>query len=344
MPAKRKASLPNSPPSTKRKTRSGGAADVVVPLFDWDESSPPSPTKLRPPKQATDASISEHAPTEVDEEDNGSIDDLDMLSPRPTRSVPPRIGVASSSRTSSAGSPAPHTPSKSRVKYNIFPKASSSRRQVINADDEEDDEEEEEPVSPTKSRRPIRPLPSRTTKPRTFSTSSAASSGYDSPLKVSIALGGKGKARASVSSSSEGFVENLVDPDEEDDDGISRIPSSPSKRAGARMELGPLSPNSHRLLDAQRKAILKSLLKPPIHTDTTDEASKHSPLQSLISLLQGSTERGEGNSCLVLGPRGSGKTRVGRVQNGPILFFSNGPYYPRSLSKTPLKACKTAHL
>jgi origin recognition complex subunit 4 len=32
--------------------------------------------------------------------------------------------------------------------------------------------------------------------------------------------------------------------------------------------------------------------------------------QQLSDLLTGTVTRGEGNSCLVLGPRGSGKTRV----------------------------------
>jgi origin recognition complex subunit 4 len=40
-----------------------------------------------------------------------------------------------------------------------------------------------------------------------------------------------------------------------------------------------------------------------------DEASNEA-LQSLVNLLKGTVERGEGNSALIVGPRGVGKTRV----------------------------------
>lgn len=179
--------------------------------------------------------------------------------------------------------------------------------------DDDDDEDEEEPVSPTKTHRSIRPLPSRS-RPHPLSTSSAASdqSEFESPLKVSVPLKGKGKSRELALSGSEGVVEELIEAEvaanEEGEDG--GVELSPSKKSGLRLELGPMSPGSHRLLDAQRKAILQSLLKPPVRANAAGEASKHSSLQSLVSLLEGSTERGEGNSCLVLGPRGSGKSRL----------------------------------
>jgi origin recognition complex subunit 4 len=40
-----------------------------------------------------------------------------------------------------------------------------------------------------------------------------------------------------------------------------------------------------------------------------DEESNEA-LQGVVSLLRGTVERGEGNSALVTGPRGAGKTRV----------------------------------
>lgn len=351
MPIKRKAGVPSSPPSTKRKTRSGGDADVFVPLFDWDEPSNPgsSPTKrkaaassssrsllkqTRGTASANDASVSELAATEIDQADDGSEDDLDVLGSRPISITAPRLprsAVASSSRTSSAGSPTPNAPTAARNRHNFLTKSQSSRRFV--ADDEDDDEEDDGPVSPTKTHRSIRPLPLRT-RPRPLSTSSAVSDQSDlgSPLKVSVSLMGKGKAREVALSGSEGVVEELVETEaaaEDDDDGHDDgLQQSPSKRAGARVEIGPLSPSAHRLLDTQRKAILQSLLKPPIRANSTGEASKHSPLQSLISLLQGSTERGEGNSCLVLGPRGSGKSRVRYANCCGIFIPSLTPYLP----------------
>ncbi|WRT70018.1 uncharacterized protein IL334_007011 [Kwoniella shivajii] len=46
------------------------------------------------------------------------------------------------------------------------------------------------------------------------------------------------------------------------------------------------------------------------------EESKNEPLTGLINLLKGTVERGEGNSALVVGPRGVGKTRtVARALN-----------------------------
>lgn len=42
------------------------------------------------------------------------------------------------------------------------------------------------------------------------------------------------------------------------------------------------------------------------------EEEKNEALMQLINLLTGTVERGEGNSCLVLGAKGSGKTRVSR--------------------------------
>jgi origin recognition complex subunit 4 len=43
----------------------------------------------------------------------------------------------------------------------------------------------------------------------------------------------------------------------------------------------------------------------PFHDEVQNEA-----LQGLLKLLQGTVERGEGNSAIVTGPRGVGKTRV----------------------------------
>lgn len=44
-----------------------------------------------------------------------------------------------------------------------------------------------------------------------------------------------------------------------------------------------------------------------------DELATDSALSHLVNLLGGTVERGEGNSCLVMGSTGSGKTRVGSI-------------------------------
>lgn len=72
-------------------------------------------------------------------------------------------------------------------------------------------------------------------------------------------------------------------------------------------------------LDAQKRAILYALQRPSdaindLESDGQEEEdipTNATAFQQLTNLLIGTTLRGEGNSCLLLGPRGSGKTRVG---------------------------------
>ena len=66
---------------------------------------------------------------------------------------------------------------------------------------------------------------------------------------------------------------------------------------------------------AQKNAILHALHYPRTAVfDRVDENSEPSAnavaLEQLKALLTGTLERGEGNSCLLIGPRGSGKSRV----------------------------------
>jgi origin recognition complex subunit 4 len=49
----------------------------------------------------------------------------------------------------------------------------------------------------------------------------------------------------------------------------------------------------------------------PTVTEVRDD--KTDVMQEAISLLMGTVEKGEGNSCLLIGARGSGKTRVGSI-------------------------------
>jgi hypothetical protein len=68
-------------------------------------------------------------------------------------------------------------------------------------------------------------------------------------------------------------------------------------------------------LHAQKRAILHALHYPKTTVfDKVDENNGPSAnavaLEELKALLTGTLERGEGNSCLLIGPRGSGKSRV----------------------------------
>jgi origin recognition complex subunit 4 len=70
----------------------------------------------------------------------------------------------------------------------------------------------------------------------------------------------------------------------------------------------------HNCLQAQKRAIMAALRNPPeidMEGDHDERPCANELAYSdLCDLLTGSTVRGEGNSCLLIGPRGSGKTRV----------------------------------
>jgi origin recognition complex subunit 4 len=85
----------------------------------------------------------------------------------------------------------------------------------------------------------------------------------------------------------------------------------------ARQSSPPHSPSKYppSCLLAQKNAILHALHYPRTAVfDKVDENSEPSAnavaLEQLKALLTGTLERGEGNSCLLIGPRGSGKSRV----------------------------------
>ncbi|EPQ59267.1 hypothetical protein GLOTRDRAFT_70551 [Gloeophyllum trabeum ATCC 11539] len=73
----------------------------------------------------------------------------------------------------------------------------------------------------------------------------------------------------------------------------------------------------HESLDAQKAAVLVALQHLPMQQPRADEEDEDEEapaneltLQQLDDLLRGTVERGEGNSCLLIGPRSSGKTRI----------------------------------
>ena len=67
----------------------------------------------------------------------------------------------------------------------------------------------------------------------------------------------------------------------------------------------------HSCLNAQKRAILRTLQHPTARVDDSDNLSVNEiASRQLADLIEGTTMRGEGNSCILLGPRGSGKSRV----------------------------------
>lgn len=70
-------------------------------------------------------------------------------------------------------------------------------------------------------------------------------------------------------------------------------------------------------LRLQKRAILGALQSPLSSDDIDDDhlSTNSTAYTQLFNLLHGTTTRGEGNSCLLLGPRGSGKTSVRPFHN-----------------------------
>ncbi|TFK75878.1 hypothetical protein BDN72DRAFT_756469 [Pluteus cervinus] len=79
-------------------------------------------------------------------------------------------------------------------------------------------------------------------------------------------------------------------------------------------ELPPLLPDRfHGCLRAQKLQILRASQRPSVGTPAaSDEDPSTNEIAStqLKNLLDGTLSRGEGNSCLIMGPRGSGKSRI----------------------------------
>lgn len=68
----------------------------------------------------------------------------------------------------------------------------------------------------------------------------------------------------------------------------------------------------HSCLNAQKRAILRTLQRPSARAGESDNlfAVNEIATRQLADLIEGTTMRAEGNSCILLGPRGSGKSRV----------------------------------
>lgn len=92
---------------------------------------------------------------------------------------------------------------------------------------------------------------------------------------------------------------------------ISR-PSSPSKLPSTLPSTLSTNPDLISCLETQKRVCLRALTNPrltPENIEGSDE-KEHPAISPLMSLLEGTVERGEGNSCLLLGGRRSGKTLV----------------------------------
>ena len=109
---------------------------------------------------------------------------------------------------------------------------------------------------------------------------------------------------------------------------IKEVPVTPTKspRKGKEIILSQGSPSRlphslpthlHASLEAQKRTVLKALNKISVLPhERSEETSDVEPptnavaFDQLSSLMIGTVRRGEGNSCLIVGPKGSGKTQA----------------------------------
>lgn len=108
--------------------------------------------------------------------------------------------------------------------------------------------------------------------------------------------------------------------DEPDSTSVSPIPETSTVASPSKTSLGKrpqvmlpkhLPIHLASSLSSQKQACLAALHDPPFPPEgEADDDVNTTALNQLTDLIRGTVERGEGNSCLVLGPAGSGKSRV----------------------------------
>lgn len=97
---------------------------------------------------------------------------------------------------------------------------------------------------------------------------------------------------------------------------------------------GSLSHHLYHFVPIQKRAVLQRLRNPPYIEFGGDKAMNEAG-RELRGLLEGTMERGEGNSCLILGPRGSGKSLVS--SHSSFDLFSVGSLHILQLVETILR-------
>ncbi|EAU90385.2 origin recognition complex subunit 4 [Coprinopsis cinerea okayama7 len=223
-----------------------------------------------------------------------SDDEDDELPATPTRSSARK---STRSPTKPARIPSPLKPSTRKRKAQEEPEQAEPTP-VASENDEAASQEDEDVVmaSPSKRQRkttvpePLPKTPSRRKRGAAPVASQSQDSDDEAPAQSSL-------------------------PTEEDEEavffspvkkGARSGPASPTKAKGI-----TLPPHLVPCLNAQKRAVLKALQKPPvIPCDDEPELDNAVAYKQLTDLLEGTMKRNEGNSCLLLGPRGSGKTRL----------------------------------
>jgi origin recognition complex subunit 4 len=97
---------------------------------------------------------------------------------------------------------------------------------------------------------------------------------------------------------------------------LGQYPASPGKRDVSPSRLPrPLPSHLVAHFRAQKSVVFRVLRDPSVlpvadNHDSKNPDTRQLAAKQLRALLKGTTERGEGNSCMIIGPKGSGKTYV----------------------------------
>ncbi|KAJ7276432.1 origin recognition complex subunit 4 C-terminus-domain-containing protein [Mycena haematopus] len=202
---------------------------------------------------------------------------------------------------------APDPPSRTRS-GKIFPRSSDAmpRPTVMRLGEPEDSMENLPTPSPSPSKRstrssPVKPSPPKPTPRKT------ASPAKRRPLKArTTSPVSDSQSPEPLPPTTSSRVEPIFPAEKP------TLPSSPvhiSIHHASTNKLPSIISSQH-CLNAQKREILRAIQNPPDLVDEEEESTNHTALKQLSDLLEGTVVRGEGNSCLLLGPRGSGKTRI----------------------------------
>ncbi|KAH6915790.1 origin recognition complex subunit 4 [Coprinopsis sp. MPI-PUGE-AT-0042] len=304
-------------PSRKPKAGADGefSSDHASQNATRSARSPAKP-KVAAQKPATRKRKARDAPEEPSppaSSRNSLFDESESQAQQDSEVEPEAAGPSKRRRTAAAVSDAlPRTPS--RRKRNVARSDDVSGDKHLQIDGRRSPDEQLEISSPSKRARrvpdPTPKTPSRR-KHTTFPSTTQRSKGEEDDLPSPSA------AHADIDDSI------FLSPTKR---GTRSVPASPTKNKV------PILP-AHLVpcLNAQKRAVLRALQKPPVIPAEADEPELDNEVayQQLKGLLDGTVKRNEGNSCLMLGPRGSGKTRVverclSELETKPIIIRLSG--------------------
>jgi origin recognition complex subunit 4 len=314
--------------SARRSARSLGTPKGIAQIPSIKPSVAAKPTKSRAKRHGRETSNSSLKENQLESSEESSEDELN-LSPSKARPATPSSTSGSSrvmevviTRRRPEGSrsapqkraksldPLPETPVKSRKLVTYTSRDKKKMAQTF-ADSLLS---ETSPIASGSKRPTVATVTTTSSKTTTFISPSEEPSQV---VRTPIVSPSKQLAVPSTPSSSRPTsspAKHLASTTPFKKSGASALQASPSRLVRA------LPPHLHSCLNAQKRAVLHALQNPPDTDVASEEEDDEGPSTSSIAirqlgdLLEGTVNRGEGNSCLLLGPRGSGKTRVSNIR------------------------------